>query len=100
VAAAASFFVADTLPVVGIIATTEGGDIWKLWGRICLLTLPYFVLSAGVATIVVTAGKYVAWAWALVLPLMYAIYLSFKLYFHGVAAHTRSGAARSASAAG
>jgi hypothetical protein len=85
VAAAAAFFVADTFPVAGIIATTEGGDVWKLWGRICLLTLPYFVLSAGVAAIVVTAGRYVAWAWALVLPLMFGIYLSFRLYFRGVA---------------
>jgi hypothetical protein len=98
VAAAAAFFVADTLPVAGIISTTEGGDVWKLWGRICLLTLPYFVLSAGVATIVVTAGKYVAWAWALVLPLMFAVYLSFRLYFRGVAVHARTGIARSATA--
>ncbi|MCI0350851.1 MAG: hypothetical protein L0Z53_15605 [Acidobacteriales bacterium] len=98
VAAAAAFFIADTLPVAGIIATTEGGDVWKLWGRICLLTLPYFVLSAGVATIVVTAGKYVAWAWALVLPLMFAVYLSFRLYFRGVAAGTRRNTAQAAAA--
>jgi hypothetical protein len=98
VAAAAAFFVADTLPVAGIIATTEGGDVWKLWGKICLLTLPYFVLSAGVATIVVTAGRYVAWAWALVLPLMFAIYGSFRLYFRGVAAESRHPAARATSA--
>lgn len=98
VAAATAFFVADTLPVAGIIATTEGGDIWKLWRRICLLTLPYFVLSAGVATIVVTAGKYVAWAWGLVLPLMFAIYLSFRLYFRGVAADAQQTSARSAAA--
>ena len=84
VAAAAAFFIADTLPVAGIIATTEGGDIWKLWGRICLLTLPYFVLSAGVAAIVVTSGRYVAWAWALVLPLMFAVYCSFRLYLRSV----------------
>jgi hypothetical protein len=100
VAAAAAFFVADTLPVAGIISTTEGGDVWKLWGRICLLTLPYFVLSAGVATIVVTAGKYVAWAWALVLPLMFALYLSFRLYFRGIAAHSRNDATQSAAAGG
>ena len=89
VAAAAAFFVADTLPVAGIIATTEGGDVGKLWGRICLLTLPYFVLSAGVAAIVVTAGRYVAWAWALVLPLMFGVYASFRLYFRGIASEPK-----------
>jgi len=79
--AAVAFFFADTLPVAGIIATTGNGQLWKLWTEISRLTLPYFVLSAGSATIVAVLGHYLGWTWPALLLVMYAVYHSFRRYF-------------------
>jgi hypothetical protein len=88
VTAALVFFLADTIPVAAILAATENGRMWSLWRKISGLTVPYFVLSAGIATIVVTAGYYRGLVWLLALFVMYSVYSSFKRYFHQTAPHT------------
>jgi len=46
------------------------------------LSFPYYVLSAGVTSIVTTAGHRTGWQIPLlVLPVMYTIYRSYQLYF-------------------
>ena len=77
---AAAFFLADTLPVAAIISAMGGGKMWKLWVEMALLTFPYFVLSAGMASIIVGASRYVGIAWSLALPVMFVVFLSFRRY--------------------
>jgi hypothetical protein len=91
--AAVAFFFADTVPVAGIIATTSNGQLWKLWIEISRLTLPYFVLSAGTATMVAVLGHYLGFTWPALLLVMYAVYRSFQRYFGHSVVHTQPVAA-------
>jgi MASE9 len=97
--AAASFFVAQTIPVAAIISLTEGGSVPRIWSSIFHLSFPYYVLSAGVTSIVTTASHRIGWQIPLlVLPAMYAVYRSYRLYFHkAVAAPPSMALAKSAS---
>jgi hypothetical protein len=81
-AATATFFLGQTLPVSVIVALTDGGAIRRIWINIAQMSFPYYVVSAGVTSMVHSAGQYVGWLAALmVLPVMYAIYRSYRLYF-------------------
>ena len=53
--AGAIFFLAQTVPVATVISLTEHLRVRRVWREIAMLTLPYFVLSAGVAAIALTA---------------------------------------------
>lgn len=50
--AAATLFLGQTVPVATIINLTGGGPLRQVWISMAQLTFPYFVLSAGVASIV------------------------------------------------
>jgi hypothetical protein len=80
--AAAGFLVANTVPVAAILSATEHKNIARVWGAMFLLTFPYYLLSAGVSIILSAAGHYFGWqALLVVLPVMYAVYLSYQYYF-------------------
>jgi len=81
--AGAAFLLADTLPVATVISLTERLRVVRVWYDILHLTFPYFGLSAGIAAIAATATHYVGWLTpVLALPVMGAVYFSFKRYFH------------------
>lgn len=80
--ATAALFLGQTLPVAAIIAISEARKGLHLWRQLAQLSFPYYVLSAGVTSMVQAVGGYLGWALALgVFPLMYAIHLSYRLYF-------------------
>lgn len=80
--AAASFLLAQTIPVATIISLTEGGSVPRIWSSLFQLSFPYYVLSAGVASLVTTASHRMGWQIPLlVLPAMYGVYRSYRLYF-------------------
>jgi hypothetical protein len=80
--AAAGFLLANTVPVAAILSVTEHRNIAHIWGRMFLLTFPYYLLSAGVTVIANAATVYLDWqAPLLALPLMYAVYLSYRHFF-------------------
>jgi len=86
VMAAATVFLVQTMPVATIISLTEGGRILRIWSSIFQLSFPYYVLSAGVTSIVTTVSHHVDWQIPLlVLPAMYAVYRSYQLYFRQAA---------------
>ena len=86
--AAATFFLGQTGPVAAIIALSEGKAAVSVWWNLAHLSFPYFVLSAGVSSMVQTASSHLGWQLALaVFPLMYLIHRSYRLYF-GRAAET------------
>ena len=85
VAAALAFFVANTIPVAAIMSLTGNGKVAKIWREISVLSLPYFVLSAGTAAVVATAGYYRGLALTVVLLIMFGVYSSFKRCFREVA---------------
>jgi hypothetical protein len=76
------FFLAQTIPVAAIISLTEGGRLLRIWSGIAHLSFPYFVLSAGVTSIVTTASHRAGWQVPLLLlPVMYGVYRSYQVYF-------------------
>jgi len=101
VLAAATFFLVQTIPVATIISLTEGGNALRIWSSIVHLSFPYYVLSAGVASMVTTASRH--WGWQIplsILPVMYGVYRSYRLYFDRGETRVRPIALAKAAAAG
>jgi hypothetical protein len=92
-------FLGQTAPVAAIIAVSEGKAAGQIWWSLAHLSFPYYVVSAGVTTMVQAVSSHMAWGLALaVFTVMYGIHRSYRLYF-GRIAETPSTAAlvRSAS---
>src|ERR1700733_2794544 len=84
--ATAAFFVGQTAPVAGIIKLAEGAAMRRVWLGIVQLSFPYYVLSAGMTSMVNLVSHHLGWQAALVVfPVMYGVHLSYRLYFGRVA---------------
>ena len=80
--AAATLFLGQTAPVSGIVAISEGKAAGSVWWSLAHLSFPYYVLSAGVTSMVQAMSSHLGWGLALaVFPVMYAIHRSYHLYF-------------------
>ncbi len=80
--ATAAFFLGQTLPVAGIIKLAEGASLHTVWFSIVHLSLPYYVVSAGVTSMVMQASHRFGWQAPLsVFLVMYAIYRSYCICF-------------------
>ena len=80
--ATAAFFLGQTAPVAGIIKVAEGAAMRRIWLGIVQLSFPYYVLSAGVTSMVNLVNHHFGWQAALVVfPVMYGIHRSYRLYF-------------------
>ncbi|HVZ16564.1 MAG TPA: hypothetical protein VG897_05570 [Terriglobales bacterium] len=81
-AAAAGFFLLDTFSVAVVIGLAEGAPVLKTWKDIVLLSFPYCVLSAGLASMAATAMMFVAWYVPLAMfPVMALTFASYRRYF-------------------
>jgi hypothetical protein len=80
--AGAAFFLANTVQIALVLWLAEGQNPFQAWRGMAQLSTPYYVLSAGVAAVVCTAVQFAVWGEALaLLPFMYSIYASYRLYF-------------------
>lgn len=80
--AVSGFFLMQTVPVSIVIALTDGELVRKIWTNIAQMTFPYYVLSAGVASMTITVHQHGGWPVSLlVLPVMYGTYHSYQMYF-------------------
>ena len=80
--ATAAFFLGQTAPVAGIIKLAEGAAMRRIWLGIVQLSFPYYVLSAGMTSMVNLVSHHFGWQAALVVfPVMYGIHRSYRLYF-------------------
>jgi hypothetical protein len=98
--ATAAFFVGQTAPVAGIIKLAEGAAMRHVWMGIVKLSFPYYILSAGMTSMVNLVSHHFGWQAALVVfPVMYGVHRSYRLYFRDAAELTRNPSlARTASA--
>src|SRR5437016_8237732 len=77
----------------------EAKNALTIWGNIFQLSFPYFVLSAAIAGLVLTASQQIGWqAPLLVLPVMLGVYHSYKRYFSSGAASAPLANAKAATA--
>jgi hypothetical protein len=80
--ATATLFLGQTAPVAAIVAVSEGKAAGQIWLSLAHLSFPYYVVSAGVTTMVQSVSSHMGWGLALaVFPIMYAIHRSYRLYF-------------------
>jgi len=89
--ATAAFFLGQTAPVAGIIKVAEGAALRRIWLGIVQLSFPYYVLSAGMTSMVNLVSHHFGWQAALVIfPVMYGVHRSYRLYFGGTAEALRT----------
>ena len=80
--ATAAFFLGQTAPVAGIIKLAEGAAMRRIWLGIVQLSFPYYILSAGMTSMVNLVSHHFGWQAALVVfPVMLGVYRSYRLYF-------------------
>lgn len=84
--ATAAFFVGQTAPVAAIIKVAEGAAMRRIWLGIVQLSFPYYILSAGMTSMVNLVSHHFGWQAALVVfPVMYGVHRSYRLYFREAA---------------
>jgi len=99
--ATAAFFLGQTAPVAAIIKVAEGAAMRRIWMGIVQLSFPYYVLSAGMTSMVNLVSHHWGWQAALVVfPVMYGIHHSYRLYFGRVAEALRTAPLTRAASAG
>ena len=82
VLATVTLFLGQTAPVASIVAVSEGKAVAPIWWNLVQLSFPYYVISAGVTSMVQAVSSHMGWELALaVFPVMYGIHKSYQLYF-------------------
>ena len=80
--ATAMLFLGQTMPVAAIVAISEGKSVGQIWWNLVQLSFPYYVVSAGITSMVETVSTHLGWELALaVFPVMYGIHRSYQMYF-------------------
>ena len=80
-ATACAFFVVNTMLVAVVIALTEGKPLARTWHDCYFWCFPYYLGGAGIAWLASVLQSTIDWQASLVLlPVVYFIYRSYKLY--------------------
>ncbi len=88
---AAALFLGQTVPVAGIVAVSEGKKTSAIWWELAHLSFPYYVVSAGITSMVQAVGVHIGWGLALAaFPVMYGIHRCYRVYFSRMAEGMRS----------
>lgn len=75
------YFLANTLPIAGVIALTENTSLWTVWRTGYFWSFPYYLLGAGAAGLFDIARQQLGWQTAmLILPVVALIYRSYALH--------------------
>jgi diguanylate cyclase (GGDEF)-like protein/putative nucleotidyltransferase with HDIG domain len=79
--AALVFFLANTLPVSMVIALTENKSSRRVWQECYFWSFPYYLVGAAAVGLVGIINQRAGWQTSLlVLPLIYWVYRSYRLY--------------------
>jgi diguanylate cyclase (GGDEF)-like protein/putative nucleotidyltransferase with HDIG domain len=79
--AALVFFFANTVPISVVIALTEGKSSRKVWSECYFWSFPYYLVGAAAVGLVGIVNRSAGWETSLlVLPLIYWVYRSYRLY--------------------
>jgi hypothetical protein len=100
VLATVTLFAGQTVSVATIVAIGKGEAMHRIWWNLAHLSFPYYVVSAGVTSMLQSVSHHPGWVLALaVCPIMYGIHRSYRLYFGWLVEYLRPvGLARGASA--
>jgi hypothetical protein len=69
---------------------SESKSGWQVWSSVAQLSFPYYVIGAGVTSMVEAMTLHLGWGLALaVFPAMYFIHRSYRMYFNAMAQSLR-----------
>ncbi|MGO8794629.1 MAG: HD domain-containing phosphohydrolase [Candidatus Sulfotelmatobacter sp.] len=75
------FFLANTLPISVVIALTEAKSSSKVWKECYFWSFPYYLVGAAAVGLVGVVNQRAGWQTSLlVLPVIYWVYRSYRLY--------------------
>ncbi len=81
IAAATTYFLANTVPVAVVISLTEQKSLIKIYSECYFWSFPYYLLGAGIAGMVNYVNRTLEWRTSLlILPVVYIIHRSYRLY--------------------
>src|SRR5438874_11453470 len=81
IVAASTYFVANTGSIAAVISLTEGKSLRRIWVECYFWSFPYYLVGAGLAGVVGWLNGKFGWqASLLVVPVIYLIYRSYRLY--------------------
>ena len=77
-----AYFAVNTVATAAVMALASGQSLAKVWSEIFNLTFPYYVLGTMMAAVGTMMSQYAGWQVPLAaLPVLYAVYRSYRLYF-------------------
>jgi diguanylate cyclase (GGDEF)-like protein/putative nucleotidyltransferase with HDIG domain len=80
-ASASTYFLANTGSIGAVIALTEGKSFRKIWVDCYFWSFPYYLVGAGIAGFLAWFNRVYEWETSLlILPAIYLIYRSYRLY--------------------
>ncbi len=75
------YFGLNTAPIAGVIALSEGKRFGEIWRSNYLWSFPFYLVGASVAWIIGVVAKQLSWqSLAMLLPVSYLIFRSYRLY--------------------
>src|SRR5437868_12385042 len=78
---ASTYFVCNTVPVAAVISLTEHKSLERIWSECYFWSFPYYLVGAGIAGLMSWINGIIDWQTSLlVLPVVYLIYRSYRLY--------------------
>jgi diguanylate cyclase (GGDEF)-like protein/putative nucleotidyltransferase with HDIG domain len=87
---AIAYFAVNTFAMATIIRLTEGKPILKVWSECYFWFLPYYLVGAAIAGLVSFLNRHIGWQSSLlVLPPVYLMYRSYRLYLGKLEDETR-----------
>ncbi len=97
--ATTTLFLGQTVSVASIVAVSERKPAGPIWWNLAHLSFPYYVVSAGLVSMVQTVSSHLGWGLALaVFPVMFGIYRSYRLYFRNLGEQLQTPLVRAAGA--
>ncbi len=90
VVAGSVFFLMNTIPVACVISLTEHKPVRKIWSECYFWSFPYYLVGAAIAGLMSFIDRYAGWQSSLlVLPVIYLIFRSYRLYLGRLEAEKR-----------
>src|ERR1700756_5285372 len=81
VVTASTYFAFNTIPVATVISLTEHKSLKRIWSECYFWSFPYYLVGAGIAGLMSWINGIIDWQMSLlVLPVVYLIYRSYRLY--------------------
>jgi diguanylate cyclase (GGDEF)-like protein/putative nucleotidyltransferase with HDIG domain len=80
-AATTVYFLSSTLSIAAVVALTESKNLRTVWHECYFWSFPYYLVGGAIATLISICNHRFGWeATLLALPLVYAIFRSYRLY--------------------